>query len=134
MQAAEATIPIHISLRSSFYMSSQNVFVKSFTPSLHIATTNAKPLLPSKVARQEAGAPFTFPLDDACRIKWKYLNFNPENDAHKVHLQKLHHVICIGEVRAISSWGAAAAGDSKTAINVVYSKLLRIPTQRLRTF
>ncbi|KAK5994168.1 hypothetical protein PT974_07610 [Cladobotryum mycophilum] len=72
---------------------------------LFIAAANAKPLSPSKVVRAEAAAPSTFPLGDACGNEWKYLNFDPKNDAHKVHLQELYDVICISELRAISSWG-----------------------------
>ncbi|KAM5354927.1 hypothetical protein ACJ41O_001573 [Fusarium nematophilum] len=95
---------------------------KALLVACSIAAASAKPLSPSKVVRQAAGPvePSSFPLGDECGNEWKYMNFDPENDADKAHLQKLHDVICTGELRAISAWGAQAAEDSKTSINVVY--------------
>ncbi|KAF5673866.1 hypothetical protein FHETE_3253 [Fusarium heterosporum] len=83
-----------------------------------LATANATPVTPSsKVTR---AAPSSFPLGDACENEWKYLNFDPEDDTDKAHLQKLHDVICGGELRAIAIWGSQAASDTENAINVAY--------------
>lgn len=77
---------------------------------LPLAAVNAKPLYPSKVIRQETPEPSEFPLDGGpCGNEWQYLNFNTENAVDRERLQKLHDVICIGELRALSARGAYAA-------------------------
>ncbi|KAI0907004.1 hypothetical protein F4823DRAFT_630785 [Ustulina deusta] len=73
---------------------------------------------PSRVVPRDPPAPSAFPLGDACGNEWKYLNFNPEDDTDKSHLQTLHDIICSGELRAVSSWGAYSATHS----NAVYQR------------
>ncbi|KAF7190834.1 hypothetical protein HII31_07993 [Pseudocercospora fuligena] len=88
-----------------------------------LSSVHAKPLpSPSQVVdkRADPPAPSAYPLGDACGNEWQYLNFNPDDDTDKSRLQKLHDVICKGELRALSSWGAAAAQDAKTSINEAY--------------
>lgn len=88
-----------------------------------LSSIHAKPLpSPSNVVdkRADPPAPSAYPLGDACGNEWQYLNFNPDDDTDKGRLQKLHDVICIGELRALSSWGAKAASDAKTSINEAY--------------
>ncbi|KAI1747783.1 hypothetical protein F4782DRAFT_398178 [Xylaria castorea] len=94
---------------------------KALALALSIAIVAATPLsisLASRVVRREPPAPVAFPLGDACGNEWQYLNFDPENDTDKGHLQTLHDIICSGEMRALSSWGAGAA----TAGNLVYKR------------
>ncbi|KAI1178866.1 hypothetical protein F4777DRAFT_575520 [Nemania sp. FL0916] len=74
---------------------------------------------PSRVlSRDDPPAPSAFPLGDACGNEWQYLNFDPDNDNDKGHLQTLHDIICGGEMRALSSAGAGAGG----AGNLVYKR------------
>ncbi|RBR27125.1 uncharacterized protein FIESC28_00069 [Fusarium coffeatum] len=94
-------------------------FIKGLLFSTSLAIANAKPISPSKVVRA-AASPSTFPLGDACENEWKYLNFDSGSDADKAHLQKLHDVICNGELRAVAAWGVQAAEDSKKSTNVAY--------------
>ncbi|KAF8146948.1 hypothetical protein K438DRAFT_1868330 [Mycena galopus ATCC 62051] len=84
------------------------------------ALANAKPLLnaPSRVARQDPPAPSAYPLDTPCGHEWQYLNFNPDDDTDKGHLETLHNVICSGEMRALSSNGQASATDG----NAIYQR------------
>ncbi|KAK7062283.1 hypothetical protein R3P38DRAFT_2834433 [Favolaschia claudopus] len=80
------------------------------------ALADANPLLnePSRVARRSPPAPSAYPLDTPCGHEWQYLNFNPDDDTDKGHLEALHGVICSGEMRALSSNGqvSAKAGDA----------------------
>ena len=80
---------------------------------LVVAGAGASPVInnPSRIDRRDPPAPSTYPLGDACDHEWQYLNFDPENDIDKTHLEKLHDVICSGEMRAISSYGQASAED-----------------------
>ncbi|CAF9934268.1 MAG: hypothetical protein HETSPECPRED_009165 [Heterodermia speciosa] len=78
---------------------------------LFAAAALASPVLnsPSRVLRRDPPSPSTYPLGDACDHEWQYLNFNPDDDTDKAHLQTLHDVICVGEMRAISSYGQSSA-------------------------
>ena len=83
-----------------------------FTPFVTIlAVVGASPVLnnPSRILRRDPPVPSTYPLGDACDHEWQYLNFNPDEDTDKTHLQTLHEVICSGEMRAISSYGQSSA-------------------------
>lgn len=82
--------------------------------------TMAKPLSPSKVVRQNAAAPSTFPLGDACGNEWRYLNFDPDDETDRERLQKLHDVICVGELRAVAARGSYAASQATSSIIEVY--------------
>jgi hypothetical protein len=84
------------------------------------AAAHAKPLTPSKISRRQDPSPSSYPLDDACGNEWKYLNFDPNDDGHRARLELLHDVICSGELRGISAWGAFAASGRQTSDNVVY--------------
>lgn len=92
---------------------------KALLVAVCVVVANASPISPSKVGRA-AAEPSNFPLSDACGNEWKYVNFDPEDDTDKTHLQKLHDVICIGELRALSARGAYAATQRKTTDNVAY--------------
>ena len=83
-----------------------------------LAIAKAKPLpnAPTKVARQTSAEPSSYPLGDSCGNEWKYLNFNKDDATDKSRLQKLHDVICVGEMRSLSGWGADAAGVSLKSI------------------
>ncbi|WPB06264.1 uncharacterized protein RHO25_010921 [Cercospora beticola] len=83
-----------------------------FILSAILAIANAKPVpnAPTKVARQTSAEPSSYPLGGACGNEWKYLNFNKDDATDKSRLQKLHDIICVGEMRALSAWGANAAG------------------------
>ncbi|OBS24203.1 hypothetical protein FPOA_04750 [Fusarium poae] len=85
-----------------------------------LAAAHAKPLSPSKVSRRQNPSPSNYPLEDACGNEWKYLNFDPNNDGDRARLELLHDVLCSGELRGISSWGAFAASERQTSENVVY--------------
>lgn len=85
---------------------------KDFLVAFCLAVSNAKPLHPSRVARQEAPEPSSYR---------QYLNFNPEDEVDKGRLQKLHDVVCIGELRAIAARGAYAAQLTETTTNDVYN-------------
>lgn len=91
--------------------------LKSLLVAVSIAAANANPISPSIVAR---ATPSDFPLGEPCGNEWKYLNFDPDNTAHKEHLQKLHDVICSGELRAVSARGFYAADQTATSIIEVY--------------
>ena len=87
-------------------------FSKALSLALAVIAAHASPILnnPSRVVpRQDPPAPSSYPLGDACGHEWQYLNFNPELEADKAHLETLHDVLCIGEMRAVSSYGEAAA-------------------------
>ena len=87
--------------------------LKVLSLTLVIAVARASPVLnnPSRVLRRDPPAPSAYPLGDACGHEWQYLNFNPDDDTDKAHLQKLHDVLCSGEMRAISSYGQFSAQD-----------------------
>ncbi|KAI1370151.1 hypothetical protein F4677DRAFT_451676 [Hypoxylon crocopeplum] len=76
------------------------------------------PASASRVVRRDPPAPSAYPLGDACGNEWQYLNFDAGNEADEGHLQTVHNIICNGEMRAISSWGAGAA----SAANLVYKR------------
>ncbi|XP_014551417.1 hypothetical protein COCVIDRAFT_42284 [Bipolaris victoriae FI3] len=88
-------------------------FSKAFALALALATAvHAKPISnpPTRVvARQASPEPSSYPLGDACTNEWRYLNFDPENETDKAHLELLHNILCIGEMLAITSYGAGAA-------------------------
>ncbi|KAI4166941.1 MAG: hypothetical protein LQ343_007613 [Gyalolechia ehrenbergii] len=85
---------------------------KVISLALFVAVARASPVLHSpSLLRRDPPAPSAYPLGDACGHEWQYLNFNPEDDTDKAHLQKLHDVICSGEMRAISSYGHVSAQD-----------------------
>jgi len=78
---------------------------------LAVRISHSSPIIksPSRVAARQAPEPSTYPLGEACGHEWKYLNFNPEDATDQGRLQKLHDVICSGEMRAVSAWGREAA-------------------------
>lgn len=86
---------------------------KVLSLALVVAVACASPVFnnPSRVLRRDPPAPSAYPLGSACGHEWQYLNFNPDDDTDKAHLQKLHDVICSGELRAISSYGQISAQD-----------------------
>lgn len=86
---------------------------KVLSLALVAAVARANPALegPTRVVPRNPPAPSAFPLGDACDNEWQYVNFNSDDDTDKVHLQKLHDVICSGEIRAISSHGLVSARD-----------------------
>lgn len=86
---------------------------KALSLALVVVVARTSPVLnnPSRVLPRDPPAPSIYPLGDACDHEWQYLNFNPDDDTDKSHLQKLHDVICGGEMRAISSYGQASAQD-----------------------
>lgn len=92
---------------------SNMTFSKAFVLALALATAvHAKPISnpPTRVvARQAPPEPSSYPLGDACTNEWRYLNFDPENETDKAHLELLHNILCIGEMLAITSYGAGAA-------------------------
>jgi hypothetical protein len=94
-------------------------FSKALLLVLAVATVNANPVpSPSQIERRDPPAPSSYPLDTACGHEWQYLNFNPSDATDMSHLETLHNVICSGELRAISSWGASAA----QSFNLVYQR------------
>lgn len=85
---------------------------KAISLALAVAAVRASPILnnPSRVVhRADPPAPSSYPLGDACGHEWQYLNFNPEDETDKAHLETLHDVLCIGEMRAVSSYAEGAA-------------------------
>ncbi|EME43030.1 hypothetical protein DOTSEDRAFT_72430 [Dothistroma septosporum NZE10] len=96
--------------------------VQALILALSVPSSRASPLSvsPSRIAaRADPPAPSTYPLDGgACGNEWQYLNFDPTSDTDQAHLLTLHNVICSGEMRAISSWGATSAQD----VNVPYKR------------
>ena len=73
------------------------------------AASSPVPNAPTKVIRRDLPKPSSYPLGDACSHEWQYLNFNKDDPIDKAHLKKLHDVICSGEMRALSSYGAGSA-------------------------
>lgn len=86
---------------------------KILSLALVVAVARASPVFnnPSRVHRRDPPTPSSYPLGDACGHEWQYLNFNPDDDTDKGHLQTLHNVVCSGELRAISSYGQSSAQD-----------------------
>ncbi|EMD66494.1 hypothetical protein COCSADRAFT_353794 [Bipolaris sorokiniana ND90Pr] len=88
-------------------------FLKAFSFALALASAvHAKPISNSPtrvVARQAPPEPSSYPLGDACTNEWRYLNFDPDNETDKAHLELLHNILCSGEMLAITSYGAGAA-------------------------
>lgn len=66
---------------------------------------------PSRVLPRDPPTPSAYPLGEPCVPEWQYLNFNPNDAKDKAHLEKLHDVICSGELRAVLSHGELAAKD-----------------------
>ncbi|RBR25409.1 uncharacterized protein FIESC28_01846 [Fusarium coffeatum] len=96
-------------------------FSKVLLVALSITAVDAKPLVPSKVARAEPPEPSPYPLGEACGNEWEYLNFDPANEADQRLLRQLHDVICTGEVRSLASRGYTAAEEAKTGTNPVFN-------------
>lgn len=99
--------------------------LKSKAPALVLALSiasvvaNSLPASPtSRVVGRTPPVPSAYPIGSACGNEWQYLNFDPSNNADNGHLQTLHDIICSGEMRAISRWGAKAASDA----NLVYKR------------
>lgn len=86
---------------------------KILSLALVVAVAHASPVFdnPTRVLRRDPPAPSAYPLGDACEHEWQYLNFKADDDTDKGRLQKLHDVICSGEMRAISSYGQISAQD-----------------------
>ena len=70
---------------------------------LTVAVSHADPILNSQspILRQDPPTPSTYPLNEPCVPEWQYLNFNPDDANDKIRLEKLHNVLCIGELRAV---------------------------------
>ncbi|ERF76598.1 hypothetical protein EPUS_09184 [Endocarpon pusillum Z07020] len=86
---------------------------KVLSLALILAVARASPVLnnPSPVLRRDPPAPSTYPLGEACDHEWQYLNFNPDDDTDKAHLELLHYVICSREIRMMSILGQISAKD-----------------------
>lgn len=65
----------------------------------------------SQALRNDPPTPSIYPLGEPCVPEWQYLNFNPKDANHKAHLEKLHDVICSGELRAVLSYGELSVKD-----------------------
>ena len=75
---------------------------KVFSLALIVALSHANTVPPT---------PSAYPLSKPCAHEWQYLNFNPADAEDKLHLQKLHDVICGGELRDVVTYGELAAKD-----------------------
>lgn len=87
---------------------------KAVSLALVVALTSATPLpkAPTRILPRELPKPSAYPgKEGACAHEWQYLNFNVDDTNDQQRLDKLHHTICSGEMRALSSYGAAAAED-----------------------
>ncbi|KAI0429121.1 hypothetical protein F5Y09DRAFT_268536 [Xylaria sp. FL1042] len=73
---------------------------------------------PTRVVPRSPPTPSAYPLGAACGNEWQYLNFKPNDNTDKAHLQTLHDIICSGEVRAL----ARAGVDAATKTNAVYKR------------
>ena len=96
----QATMPITMSL------------AKTASLAMVIALTCASPLqrAPTRILPRELPKPSAYPGDEgACEHEWQYLNFNKDDNNDKQRLEKLHHTICSGEMRALTSYGSGAA-------------------------
>jgi hypothetical protein len=59
---------------------------------------------------RELPTPSDYPgKEGACEHEWKYLNFDKDDSTDQKRLEKLHHTICSGEMRALTSYGSGAA-------------------------
>jgi hypothetical protein len=90
---------------------------KTVSLALMVALTHASPL-PKALTRilpRELPVPSAYPGEEAaCEHEWQYLNFNKDNIDDKQRLEKLHHTICSGEMRALASYGSYAASGILT--------------------
>jgi hypothetical protein len=87
---------------------------KMVSLALVVALTNATPLpkIPTRILPRELPTPSAYPgKEGACVHEWQYLNFNVDDTTDQQRLDKLHHTICSGEMRALTSYGAGAAED-----------------------
>ncbi|KAL8796259.1 MAG: hypothetical protein Q9195_001374 [Heterodermia aff. obscurata] len=92
---------------------------KVLSITVFVTAVLASPVLqsPSRILRRKPPSPSAYPLGDACGHEWQYLNFNPSDATDKGHLQKLHDVICSGEIRALSSYGQTSAENALAPYN-----------------
>ncbi|KAG9186105.1 hypothetical protein G6011_02661 [Alternaria panax] len=77
-----------------------------------VAMVHANPIssTPTRLtARVDPPKPSAYPLDNPYTNEWQYLNFNPNDATDKAHLEQLHHILCIGEMIVITSYGAGSA-------------------------
>lgn len=65
----------------------------------------------SPTLRHDPPTPSTYPLNEPCVPEWQYLNFNPDDANDKTRLEKLHHVLCSGELRAVWNYRKLSARD-----------------------
>lgn len=78
-----------------------------------LAFSSPLPRTPTEVLRRELPSPSAYPLEEgACEHEWQYLNFDTNNSNDVAHLKQLHHIICSGEMRALSSYGSGAASSN----------------------
>jgi hypothetical protein len=87
---------------------------KTASLALLVALACASPLpkAPTRIIPRELPKPSAYPgKEGACEHEWQYLNFNPDDIDDKQRLEKLHHTICSGEMRALTSYGSGAASD-----------------------
>jgi hypothetical protein len=82
---------------------------KTVSLALVMALTCATPL-PTRILPRELPTPSEYPgKEGACQHEWKYLNFDKDDSTDQKRLEKLHHTICSGEMRALTSYGHGAA-------------------------
>lgn len=74
------------------------------------------------ILRHDSSASFVYSLDDACNHEWQYLNFNLNNNIDRIHLQKLHDVICSDEMHAIFSYDQVLTQNVLTLYKQFFSK------------
>ena len=85
---------------------------KVLSLALAVTAVRAIPITnPSRVVPRQA-APTPFPLGNACVNEWQYVNFDTADATDSAHLQKLHDIVCSGEMRAGSSYGALSAENT----------------------
>jgi hypothetical protein len=86
---------------------------KTISLALVVALACATPLpkTPTRILpRDELPKPSAYPgKEGPCAHEWQYLNFNKDDIDDKQRLEKLHHTICSGEMRALTSYGSGAA-------------------------
>ena len=85
---------------------------KTVSLALVVALTCATPLpkAPTRILPRELPTPSDYPgKEGACEHEWKYLNFDKDDSTDQKRLEKLHHTICSGEMRALTSYGSRAA-------------------------
>lgn len=77
-----------------------------------LACATPLPKTPTHILPRELPKPSAYPgKEGACEHEWQYLNFNKDDIDDKQRLEKLHHTICSGEMRALTSYGSAAASS-----------------------